>query len=165
MVCGCTPGHRADRRRMRKVEEVLKKTKAVPPQSKIEIVRGMHVHRTKGGIPVLSVHYSADPERDPQIHPEWKQTERRTYSSQAAWDREQEMVDEAGGGELVFADTLLTYWDKIVITDPSWRPSPHWRVEGGFRSWQDQSHSLASCLHRRRRCDLFLRRILCGGKG
>src|SRR3954471_7875844 len=37
-----------------------------------------------------------------------------------------------GGGELVFADTLLTYWNKIVITDPSWRPSPHWRVEGGF---------------------------------
>jgi len=117
---------------MRKVEEVLKKSKAVPPQSKKEIVRGMHVHRTKGGIPVLSVHYSADPERDPQVHPEWKQTERRAYSSQAAWDREQEMVDEAGGGELVFADTLLTYWNKIVITDPSWRPSPHWRVEGGF---------------------------------
>jgi len=103
---------------MRKVEEVLKKSKAVPPQSKKEIVRGMHVHRTKGGIPVLSVHYSADPERDPQVHPEWKQTERRAYSSQAAWDREQEMVDEAGGGELVFADTLLTYWNKIVITTP-----------------------------------------------
>jgi hypothetical protein len=66
------------------------------------------------------------------IHPEWKQKERKTYSSQAAWDREQEMIDEAGGGELVFADTLLTYWNKIVITDPGWRPSPHWRVEAGF---------------------------------
>jgi hypothetical protein len=115
-----------------KASDALKKSRAVPAQCKIEIVRGMHVHRTKGGIPVLSVHYSADPERDPQIHPAWKQTERRTYSSQAAWDREQEMVDEAGGGELVFAETLLTYWDKIVISDPGWRPSPHWRVEGGF---------------------------------
>jgi hypothetical protein len=92
----------------------------------------MNVHRTKGGIPVLSIHYSADPERDPEIHPEWKRTERRTYSSQAAWDREQEMVDEAGGGELVFADTLTTYWNRIVITDPNWQPSPHWRVEAGF---------------------------------
>ena len=117
---------------MRNAQQVLKKSKTVPPQSKIEIVRGMHVHRTKGGIPVLSVHYSADPERDPQIHPEWKEQERRTYSSQAAWDREQEMMDEAGGGELVFADTLLTFWNKIVISDPSWRPSPYWRVEGGF---------------------------------
>jgi|SRR5579859_131310 len=117
---------------MRKTQEALNKSRAVPAQSKIEIVRGMHVHRPKGGIPVLSVHYSADSERDPQIHPEWKQMERRTYSSQAAWDREQEMMDEAGGGELVFADTLLTHWNQIVISDPGWRPSPHWRVEGGF---------------------------------
>ena len=115
-----------------KVKETLQRSKVLPPQSKLEIVRGMTVHRTKGGIPVISLHYSADPERDPEIHPEWKKRERRTYSSQAAWDREQEMVDEAGGGELVFADTLVTYWNKIVITDPGWRPSPHWRVEGGF---------------------------------
>ena len=117
---------------MRDIKKVLARSAALPPQSKVEVVRGVHVHRTKGGIPVLSVHYSADPERDPQIHPEWKQRERRTYSSQAAWDREQEMLDEAGGGELVFADTLVTYWNKIVITDPCWRPSPHWRIEAGF---------------------------------
>jgi len=117
---------------MKNAQEALRKSKLVPAQNRTEIVRGMHVHRTKGGIPVLSIHYSADPERDPQVCPEWKQIERRTYSSQAAWDREQEMVDEAGGGELVFADTLITYWNKIVITDPNWRPYPHWRIEGGF---------------------------------
>jgi hypothetical protein len=39
---------------------------------------------------------------------------------------------EAGGGELVFADVLITHWMKIVITDPAWRPDPGWRVEGGF---------------------------------
>ena len=61
-----------------------------------------------------------------------KQQERRTYTSQAAWDREMEIIDEAGGGELVFADTLVTYWNKIVITDPGWRPDPGWRVIGGF---------------------------------
>jgi hypothetical protein len=117
---------------MRDIKKVLAKSAALAPQSKVEIVRGLTVHRTKGGIPVVSIHYSGDPDRDPAVHPEWKQSERKTYSSQAAWDREQEMIDEAGGGELVFADTLVTYWDKIVITDPHWRPSPHWRIEAGF---------------------------------
>jgi hypothetical protein len=116
---------------MRDIRKILEKSTALSPQSKVDIVRGMSVHRTKCGIAVLAIHYSGDPDRDPAIHPEWKQKERKTYSSQAAWDREQEMIDEAGGGELVFADTLLTYWNKIVITDPGWRPSPHWRVEAG----------------------------------
>jgi hypothetical protein len=117
---------------MRDIRKVLEKSAALSPQSKVDMVRGMSVPRTKGGIAVLSIHYSGDPDRDPAIHPGWKEKERKTYSSQAAWDREQEMIDEAGGGELVFADTLLTYWNKIVITDPGWRPSPHWRVEAGF---------------------------------
>ena len=42
-----------------------------------------------------------------------KHGRRRTCASQSEWDREQEIIDEAGGGELVFADTLVTYWDKI----------------------------------------------------
>ena len=41
-------------------------------------------------------------------------------------------MDEAGGGEPVFAEVLVKDWDKIVITDPKWRPHPDWRVEGGF---------------------------------
>ena len=49
---------------MRDIKEVLRKSKTVAPQSKLEIVRGMHLHRTQGGIPVVSIHYSADPERD-----------------------------------------------------------------------------------------------------
>jgi hypothetical protein len=117
---------------MKDIREILKQSAKLPPQCKVEIVRSLTIHRTKCGIPVLSVHYSADPERDPEINPQWKLKERKAYASQAAWDREQEMMDEAGGGELVFAETLLTYWHKIVITDPAWRPSRHWRVEGGF---------------------------------
>lgn len=60
------------------------------------------------------------------------QQERRTYTSQAAWDREQEIIDEAGGGELVFAEVLRTHWNKIVITDPKWHPEECWRIEAGF---------------------------------
>ncbi len=51
---------------------------------------------------------------------------------QADWDREQEIVDEAGGGERVFADVLVTRWNDIVIEDASWRPDPEWAVIGGF---------------------------------
>ena len=110
----------------------LERTKAVPPQTQVEIMRGLTVRRTKGGIPVIRHHYSADPSRDPDLNPAWKATERKAYTSQAAWDREQEIRDEAGGGELVFADTLVTHWSKIVITDPRWKPDRDWRVEGGF---------------------------------
>lgn len=110
----------------------LEKTRTLKPQARVEIVRGLTLRRTKNGIPVARLHYTADPERDPELNPEWKKKGRAKYSSQAKWDREQEIVDNAGGGQLVLADTLLTYWDKIVITDPKWRPDPMWSVIGGF---------------------------------
>lgn len=114
------------------VKTTLEKTRKLPSQTVVEIIQGLSVRRTKSGIAVLRVHYTADPDRDPELNPAWKQAERKLYTSQAAWDREQEILDEAGGGELVFADTLLTHWKKIVITDPAWRPDPRWRVEAGF---------------------------------
>lgn len=117
---------------MSKAGEALQRTKQLPPQTPVEIQRGLTLRRTSGGIPIVRLHYSAHPERDPDFSPDWKALERRKYTSQASWDREQEIADEAGGGELVFADTLITYWNKIVITDPAWRPDPIWRVEGGF---------------------------------
>jgi hypothetical protein len=117
---------------MRQVKEALKTTRQMPPQTPVQIMRGLTVRRTRGGIPVVRLHYTADPNRDPELNPAWKEVERRTYSSQASWDREQEIIDEAGGGELVFADTLVTHWNKIVITDRAWRPDPNWALEGGF---------------------------------
>ena len=114
------------------IDSALKKTKELTPQTRVDIRRGVTVRRTSGGIPVVRLHYSAIPERDPEEHPEWKKQERKLYSSEAAWQREQEIVDEAGGGELVFAETLINHWNKIVITDPAWRPDPRWRVEAGF---------------------------------
>jgi hypothetical protein len=64
--------------------------------------RGITTRRTRSGILVARVHYTADPERDCS----WARSERSKYSSQAAWDREQEIVHEAGGGELLFAEIL-----------------------------------------------------------
>lgn len=114
------------------MKSALDQTRDLAPQTKIEVIRGLTVRRTKNGIPILRLHYTADPERDTEFNPEWKKVARAKYSSQMRWDREQEVVDSAGGGQLVFADTLLSHWDKIVITDPKWRPDPMWQVIGGF---------------------------------
>jgi len=97
-----------------------------------ELVRGLSARRSKMGVAILRVHYSADPDRDPALNPSWVQEERRKYSSQAAWDREQEIVHDAGAGELVFAQILNAYANKIIISDPSFQPSPHWKKLGGY---------------------------------
>lgn len=96
-----------------------------------ELVKGVVEKRTPSGLCVLTVHYTADPER---AKPEWKQRERRKYTSEAAWQKEQEIVFSAGGGERLFAEILNRYADKIII-DPEtsgFRPSPHWTYFGGF---------------------------------
>ena len=61
--------------------------------------------RPSGEILVIYAHCGADPARDPERNPEWKIRDRKKYTSQPAWEREQEIVDEAGGGERGFADT------------------------------------------------------------
>lgn len=90
--------------------------------------KGLTTRRTKSGILVARVHYSVDPERDSK----WATRERQKYSSQAAWDREQEIVHEAGGGELVFAEILNRYADKIVVRNPNFQAPPFWKRIAGF---------------------------------
>ena len=109
--------------------DALKRTREMEPQTNVDLCQGVKLRRTKNGIPVLRIHYTADPKK---CDPAWIEAERRKYTSQAAWRREMEIEDEAGGGELVVADALVTYWKKIVITDPAWKPNPNWRVEAGF---------------------------------
>jgi hypothetical protein len=91
-------------------------------------VKGVGSRRTRSGIQILRVHYTADPERDSA----WARSERQKYSSQAAWDREQEIIHEAGGGELVFAEILNRYADKIIIRNPNFQVPPFWKRIGGF---------------------------------
>jgi len=94
----------------------------------VTLPRGITTRRKGSGILVARVHYSADPERDSN----WARSERQKYSSQAAWDREQEIVHEAGGGELVFAEILNRHADKIIIRDPSFEIPPYWDRIAGF---------------------------------
>lgn len=117
---------------MQKIDTLLADLNNYPAQTPLELDSGFRLRRTQGGVLVVRLHYSAHPDRNPDLHPEWKEQERATYTSQADWDREQEIVDEAGGGELIFADVLAKHWDKIIISNPGWRPDPNWRVLGGF---------------------------------
>ena len=90
--------------------------------------KGLTSRRTPSGVKVIRVHYTPDPERDSA----WAKQERRKYSSQAAWDREQEIIHEAGGGELLFAEILNRYADKIIIRDPKFKVPPNWKRIAGF---------------------------------
>jgi hypothetical protein len=114
------------------VSKALELTKHLPAQADVEVRPGERIRRTEGGIPVVRLHYSVHPERNPDLNPDWKKAERKKYTSQADWDREQDIMDEAGGGELVFAEILTTHWKKIVIEDPRWRPEPDWKMDAGF---------------------------------
>ncbi|HEV2962627.1 MAG TPA: hypothetical protein VG649_12430 [Candidatus Angelobacter sp.] len=89
---------------------------------------GLTQRRTRRGTAVMRVHYSADPERGP----EWVAQERKKYSSKGAWDREQEIIHEAGGGERVFAEVFSQWSEKIIIDSPGFQPSPYWKRIGGF---------------------------------
>jgi len=91
-------------------------------------LKGFTTRRVRSGILVARVHYRADPERDSV----WVEGEKRKYSSKAAWEREQEIVHDAGGGELVFAEILNRYGNKILITDPKFEVPPYWPLIAGF---------------------------------
>ncbi|HEV2987385.1 MAG TPA: hypothetical protein VG759_03010 [Candidatus Angelobacter sp.] len=96
--------------------------------SPIHLVPGLTQRRTRQGAAVLRLHYSADPERGPQ----WAAQERKKYSSQGAWDREQEIIHEAGGGERIFAEVFSQWSDRIIIDSENFQPSPYWKRIGGF---------------------------------
>jgi len=110
-----------------------------------KIVQGLTEKRTPQGLCVLSCHYSADPER---AKAEWKEQERRKYTSESKWQSEQEMVFGAGGGERLFAEILNQYGHKIII-DPEtsgFQPSPHWNYFGGFDSGKaNPTAALVAC--------------------
>jgi hypothetical protein len=58
-------------------------------------------------------------------------TERRKYKSQQEWDKEQEIIHSAGGGERLFAETLRQWGHKIIIDPARFELPPQWRRIGG----------------------------------
>ena len=116
----------------------------VPAQTRIELMRGVTLRRKKNGLTVMTLHYSAVPERDPETEEgrKWYDREHRKYSSEARWKKEQEIDPHATGGEAVFGKILSDCYDAIVISDPHWFPDPRWDVVGGF----DHGIANATCL-------------------
>lgn len=116
----------------------------VPEQTPVEVVRGVTLRRKKNGLTVMRLHYSAIPERDPETDEgaEWYRREKKKYSSEARWKKEQEIDAYATGGEAVFGKILSDYYKVVVISDPHWFPDPRWDVVGGF----DHGIANATCL-------------------
>jgi hypothetical protein len=94
----------------------------------IQIATGLSEKRTPDGIPVLRCHYSADPERGQ----EWATAERKKYTSEGDWQREQEIIHEAGGGERLFAHFLDRWPHKILVDPLKFQIPPGWKRIGGF---------------------------------
>jgi len=101
------------------------------------------MRRTKEGIAVVRVHYSANPD----LTPEWLDKETKKFTSQAYWDLELEIAYEALGGQRVYPDfdpaihvipddqipNLLTRYQAI---DPHPR-TPHACLWIGIDAWSD----------------------------
>ena len=126
--------------------QALDEIQALDAQTRIEVMRGVNLRRNERGMPVLSIHYSANPERDPAtpVGAEWVKRARSEYSSESDWNREQEIDAYTGGGENVFGKVLGKHFDKVVITDPRWFPDPRWDAVEGF----DHGGTNATCLLR-----------------
>lgn len=116
------------------MQEALEKTRSLAPQTKVEVLKGLTVRRMASGTPILRLHYSADPDKDPATKKgaAWVKQAKADTTSRARWDREQEIIHNAGGGERVFAEVLTDFAHKIIISDPSWLPNPYWKKLGGF---------------------------------
>lgn len=117
------------------IKNVMAQLDKLPPQTRVDVVRGFSLRLKANGIPVGRIHYSADPERDPETEKglAWYTAKKKQYdSNHSGWEREYEIVDEAGGGERIFADILTRYGNVIVIRDPKWMPNPEWGIVGGF---------------------------------
>jgi hypothetical protein len=116
------------------LQEASQRLEDLDPQVRTEVIPGVLLRKKENGIPVLTIHYSADPDRNPNTEKgaEWIAHAKSDYSSDSAWQREQEIDALAGGGERVFAKALKTFAHKTIISDPNWVPDPRWDVVMGF---------------------------------
>lgn len=100
------------------------------PNSFYSPVPGIYFRNTSRGIPILWIHFEADPNRGKA----WIKVEKANYLYESDWEREQNMRFDAGGGELLLNAILREKADKILI-DPEktgWKPDPNWNYYAGF---------------------------------
>ena len=118
------------------LQSAIRKMDDVPTQTRVEVIRGVTLRRKKNGLTVMSLHYSAIPDRDPETEKgaAWYEKENGGYASQAMWKKEQEMDAYATGGEAVFGSVLNNerLYETVVISDPFWYPDPRWDCVAAF---------------------------------
>lgn len=104
---------------------------------------GVALRRTRDGIPVLRLHYTASPRCDA----EWAAKERKKYTSQAYWDLEMEMKYEALSGQRVYPEfdaavhviphsRIPKKLMRAMSIDPHPR-TPHAAMWVGIDQWSD----------------------------
>lgn len=74
-------------------------------------VKGLSMRRTKNGVPVVRLHYSALP----FATPEWIAKERARYTSMAWWDLEMEIKYDAMSGQRIYPE----FDPAIHVVDPA----------------------------------------------
>lgn len=137
------------------LSDAMKKLDTMREQERVTVVRGIQLRKKKNGVPIMTVHYSAIPERDPET-PEgkkWYKRERSLVSTSAAWKREQEIDAYASGGEVVFGRILSEFYNTVVISDPNWYPKPEWDVVGGFDHGKRNATALLKAYVERKKFD------------
>lgn len=108
-------------------------------------LRGIDHYRTKMGLHVVRVHYTADPEKDP-ANPHGKKWFDEAIvgypggTQCSAWREEMEIDWDAAGGELVFP--VLQELSGKIICDPFEIPTD-WKVFGSF----DYGHRNPASFH------------------
>lgn len=90
--------------------------------------KGLSLRKNSKGIPILRVHYSADPTRNEA----WVNEMRPKASSDTMWKQEQEIDYSAVGGDLAVGERLMLRYDDIVIKDPDWRINSHCSFDAGL---------------------------------
>ena len=106
-------------------------------------MKGVEHFTSKAGFHVISIHYSADSERDPDTAQGqlWKDEESRGIPggiNSAQWRQEQEIDWNVTGGELVFPHVSM-FKNKIVI--PPFEIPSSWALYGSY----DYGHRNPAC--------------------
>lgn len=97
-------------------------------------MKGVEHYTTGSGFHAIKIHYSADPEKDPdtEIGRVWLEQAAQGYVGgilSSAWRREMEIDWDATGGELVFPQ-LATFKNRIVV--PPFEVPESWSLYAAF---------------------------------
>jgi len=92
-------------------------------------IKGITTRRTRLGVEVVRVHYTAP---TPSATRSGQSANGKSTVLRAPGIGKQEIIHDAGGGQLLFAEILNRYADKIIIRDPDFEIPPTWKRIAGF---------------------------------